>query len=369
MARVPRYVLTACLVLALAPAAWAAHSRNVVLIVCDGLRWQEIFTGADPLLINEQAGGSWSPEAELRSKYWADDAVVRRRLLFPFIWDTLATHGQLFGNQAIGSKVYVTNTMWFSYPGYNEMTSGINDPAIQSNAFPPNPNVTVFEWLNSLPEYHGKVELFGTWGAFHRIFSEARSGLPIRAGYSLVDAGDQSPRGRLMNELYQTTTRLEEDNPPDSVLHVVLREHLQKAHPRILFVGYGDTDLWQHLGRYDAFLETAHSFDKFVHDLWDQMQSMPEYRNQTTFLITADHGRGSGAINWKDHGVAQPGSANIWLGVLGPDTAPLGERRNVPDITQSQIASTIAAFVGQDFRAFKPAAAKSAIEAMGPGLP
>ena len=26
-------------------------TRNVVLIVADGLRWQEVFTGADPLLI------------------------------------------------------------------------------------------------------------------------------------------------------------------------------------------------------------------------------------------------------------------------------------------------------------------------------
>ena len=32
-------------------------TRNVVLIVSDGLRWQEIFTGADPELLNEKNGG------------------------------------------------------------------------------------------------------------------------------------------------------------------------------------------------------------------------------------------------------------------------------------------------------------------------
>jgi len=357
-------LLIACLALLIVPAAWGAHTRNVVLIVGDGLRWQEIFSGADPDLMNDQAGGSWTPEAELRSKYWAEDPLVRRQRLFPFLWGTVATHGQLFGNQLVGSKAYVTNAMWFSYPGYNEMASGIDDPAIQSNAFGPNPNVTVFEWLNSLPEFRGKVEIFGTWGAFHRIFNESRSGLPIRAGATLVDAHDQTPRGRLMSELYLTTTRLEEDNPFDSFLHVVLREHLKTHHPRVLFVGYGDTDLWQHVGRYDALLETAHSFDRFVRDLWEQMQSMPEYRNQTTFIITADHGRGSGPVNWKDHGVAQPGAADIWIGVLGPDTAPLGERSHVPDVTQSQIAATVAATLGQDFRAFKPAAAPSLLELM-----
>src|SRR5450631_577724 len=232
-----RYLLAACLAMGLVLPGWAAQTRNVVLIVCDGLRWQEIFSGADPLLLNEQAGGSWTAQSELRQAYWADDPMVRRHLLFPFIWGTVAKQGQLFGNQHVGSKAYVTNTMWFSYPGYNEMMTGSDDVAIQSNAFGPNPNVTVFEWLNSLPEYRGKVGIFGTWGAFHRIFNESRSGLKVRAGATLVDAGDRSPRGRLMNELYQTTTRLEEDNPPDSVLHIVLREYLRRHRPRILFVG------------------------------------------------------------------------------------------------------------------------------------
>jgi len=357
-------LLAVCLGVLIAPVAWAAQTRNVILIVCDGLRWQEVFSGADPLLLNEQAGGSWTPTPELRGRYWSDDADQRRRLLFPFLWGTVAARGQLLGNQSIGSKVAVTNAMWFSYPGYNEMTSGIADPAIQSNAFGPNPNVTVFEWLNSLPGYRGKVDIFGTWGAFHRIFNEARSALPVRAGATLVDAHDESPQGRLLRELYRTTTRLEEDNPFDSVLHIVLREHLRKHHPRVLFVGYGDTDLWQHLGRYDSFLETAHAFDRYVQDLWEQLQSIPQYHGRTTLILTADHGRGSGPVDWKDHGVGQPGSANIWIGVLGPDTPALGERREIPDLTQSQIAATVAAFLGEDFRAFKPSAAPSLLEAL-----
>jgi hypothetical protein len=42
----------------------------------------------------------------------------------------------------------------------------------------------------------------------------------------------------------------------------------------------------------------------------------------------------------------------------------LGERRDAPPLTQSQIAATIAALVGRDFRAFKPAAAPSLLEAL-----
>ena len=45
-----------------ASAQTPAHlkTRNVVLIVSDGLRWQEIFTGADPTLMNSEHGGIWA---------------------------------------------------------------------------------------------------------------------------------------------------------------------------------------------------------------------------------------------------------------------------------------------------------------------
>ena len=35
--------------------------------------------------------------------------------------------------------------------------------------------------------------------------------------------------------------------------------------------------------------------------------------------------------------------------VIGPDTQPLGERTNIGPVTQSQIASTIACFLGKDY--------------------
>ena len=336
----------------------AGQTRNVVLVVCDGLRWQEVFSGADPALLDAAAHSGWTSESELRRKFGADDATKRRELLFPFLWGTVAKSGQLFGNERLGSVVRVTNTLWFSYPGYNEMTSGLADASIDSNQFGPNPNVTVFEWLNSRPEFRGQIEIFGTWGAFHRIFNGGRSGLPIRAGSTLVDAADRTPRGLLLNELYRTTAPLEDDNPTDAMLHVALREHLKTHRPRVLFVGYGDTDLWQHMGRYDAFLDTAHAFDAFVQDLWNELQSQPTYRGTTTLIITADHGRGAGTVDWKEHGIQQPGSNQIWIGVLGPDIPALGERRNVPEVLQSQIAATIAALLGQDFTTYKPAAAK-----------
>jgi len=44
--------------------------------------------------------------------------------------------------------------------------------------------------------------------------------------------------------------------------------------------------------------------------------------------------------------------------VIGPDTAPLGERSHVARVTQSQIAATVAALVGKDYHAAVPRAAQ-----------
>lgn len=342
-------------------------TRNVVLIVSDGLRWQEMFTGADPLLLNEKNGGIWDKEADLKRTFWRDDVNERRKALFPFIWSTVAAHGQIFGNQLKGSVARVTNTFWFSYPGYNEMLSGHADPRINSNGFGPNPNITVLEWLNGLPDLHGQVAVFATWDAFRDILNVGRSHLPVQVGWEPPYKGQVGPREALMNELYRTTTQLEDTDVYDSFLQIPLMDSFAKAQPRVLFVGYGETDNWGHMGRYDLLLHAAHSFDHYVEQLWTALQRMPAYRDQTTFILTADHGRGSGPVEWKEHGVAEKGSENIWIAVMGPDTAPLGERTHSHEIHQAQIAATIAALLGKDYRQAVPAAEPAIEEVLGSG--
>jgi hypothetical protein len=177
-----------------AHAAAALKTRNVVLIVSDGLRWQEIFTGADATLLNEKDGGIWDKEQDLRREFWRADANERRKALFPFLWGTVAVRGQIFGNQARGSIARVTNGLAFSYPGYNEMLTGHPDARVNSNEFGPNPNISVFEWLNTLPDLRGRVSVFATWATFKDIFNVRRSHLPLHVGWDPPYQGPLSPR-------------------------------------------------------------------------------------------------------------------------------------------------------------------------------
>ena len=337
-------------------AAATLKTRAVVLIVLDGLRWQEVFDGAEHDLMNAKIGGVQDAD-QLRKDFWRDTPEEGRRVLMPFLWNVVAKQGQIYGNQHKGSVAQVTNGFKFSYPGYNEMSTGYPNPAINSNEFGPNPNATVFEWLNDKPEFHSQVAVFGTWNTYNDIFRAKRSGLFVRAGWDLSWAASLTPQEQRLKTLYETTTRVEDDDAFDSFSHADLRDYLQTHSPHALFVGYGGTDDWAHEGKYDLVLQAAHQDDQRIAELWNTMQAKPEYHDQLTFIITCDHGRGSGLKLWRDHDKNIDGAENIWIAVLGPDTPATGEMRNVSRTTQSQIAATIAALLGQDYRAAVPQAA------------
>ena len=139
-------------VLALVPLASCAQTtktENVFLITLDGLRWQELFTGADSMLLSDERYVD-HPEA-LAEQFWADDPITRRKTLMPFFWTVMAREGQLYGHRAYSNQVNVTNTFLSSYPGYNEILTGFADDRIDSNDKVDNPNKTVLEFVNEQP--------------------------------------------------------------------------------------------------------------------------------------------------------------------------------------------------------------------------
>ena len=114
----------------------------------------------------------------------------------------------------------------------------------------------------------------------------------------------------------------------DSWLQSTALPYVKSVKPRVAFLGFGETDEWAHDGRYDVYLQAAHHVDGFIRALWEMVQTIPQYRDKTTFIFTADHGRGSGPTEWRNHGEKTQNSEGIFIAVIGPDTAPLGERTN-----------------------------------------
>ena len=199
------------------------------------------------------------------------------------------------------------------------------------------------------PRLRDRVAVFGTWDAFPYIFNIERCHLPIWPVWESKFGPYEIPPPPFVADVLRDTTPMWEDLTYDSFLFHAATDYLKRKQPRLVFVGFGETDEWAHAGRYDHYLTAAHHMDDFVDRLWEQAQSIPQYRGKTTFIITADHGRGRGPAGWKDHGEKIAGAEEDWIAVIGPDTPPVGERTQTEAHTQSQIAATIAALLGEDY--------------------
>ncbi|MDQ3536757.1 MAG: phosphoglyceromutase, partial [Bacteroidota bacterium] len=157
------------------PAQEKLKTENVILITFDGLRWQELFSGADSSLLNDKE--YTKGKEELNKKYWDNNPEIRRKKLFPFFWGAISEKGQLMGNRNYDNKVDLTNKFWFSYPGYNELLTGFADPEVDSNDKKNNKNITILEYAHQQNKFNGKVAAFGSWDVFPYIINTQRSGI------------------------------------------------------------------------------------------------------------------------------------------------------------------------------------------------
>lgn len=323
--------------------------KNLFIITLDGFRWQEVFTGADSGLINDEK--STPDTGTMKDMYWAVDPEQRRKKLMPFFWNVLATKGQVYGNRYFNNKVNVSNLFSISYAGYNEILTGNPDITIYSNMKKKNPNTTVLEYLNNTKEFENKIVAFTSWDVFPFILNEQRSGLTLNSGYEKMD--EDSAGQSLINKVQDEAVYNKTATRHDELTFVAAKEYIQKFHPRIVYLGFGETDEEAHRGRYDLYLEKAAQIDKMIGELWHYVQSTPGYKDNTTFILTTDHGRGKSPSAWADHSFFVKGSSQTWLAFIGPDIAALGEMKNEEQIYQKQIAQTIASLVGKNFQSGK----------------
>jgi hypothetical protein len=325
----------------------ARKTENVIVVTLDGFRWQELFGGADESFMDAKQGGV-RDLAGLKSRYLRENTQDRREALMPFFWGTVARKGQVFGNPGKKAAATITNGLKFSYPGYSELFCGRADARIDSNAKKDNPNLSVLEFLNGRPGFKDRVEAVCTWDVFPFIFRSNQNGLRVQAGWEPIRADELTEREKSLNETMGLIPRYWPDNAFDVFTMGAARSALERRKPRVLYIGLGETDEWGHGRRYDLYLDAANKADRFLADTWEWVQKDPQYKDRTALLITTDHGRGSTRADWTDHGKDVPGAEFIWIAVMGPDTPALGERENF-NATQSQVAATIAALVGEDF--------------------
>jgi hypothetical protein len=361
-----RFVILALGVLA-ALIVTPTHARQnlspgdkVVLITLDGARTEEIFGGLDLELLKSTLKEG-QPVEELASyrRFWAPTSEERRRKLMPFLWTLVSERGSIAGNRRLGSEVRLRNRHWFSYPGYAEILLGEpHDTDITSNDARRNPHVTLLETLRErlrLPRE--QVATFAGWGVFNEIVEHTEGATFTNAGVEPL--ASSRAEVAVINELQRETTTPWENVRFDAFTFRLAMAHVMTARPRVLYLAFDETDDWAHDGRYDRVLDTFARTDAYLKQLWEWQQSQPDYRDRTHWLITTDHGRGHTARDWRDHGAKITGSDQVWIAFVSPRMPRRGEWRDAPALTTSQVAATIASWMGVDWSADHPGAGRA----------
>jgi arylsulfatase A-like enzyme len=204
-------------------------------------------------------------------------------------------------------------------------------------------------------EYQQVAQL-GSWEGFKLAAASRDDAFLMVGAHDSVPAPWGSEQIEELAGLRRQVMGLWEEGSNDTLTFRMAQAYLVKNQPRVTWLALVNSDDWAHADRYDRYLAYLHLADMLIGELWQTLQSLDAYRDRTTLLITTDHGRGLQGSDWAEHDITIPGSDDIWLAVVGPDTPDLGDVKKRGTLYQGQVAGTLLQFLGLDVRAMDPEA-------------
>jgi len=303
----------------------------VVLVVLDGVRWQEVFNGVDRTLARQHG---------VSASAWANPLD-----LMPNLHRLIDAEGLAIGAPGHGAEITASGPQFISLPGYIEIFAGKPDLGCFRNDCVPSPMRTLPDQVRDAGDTRD-VAVVASWPNIARAAS-ADDGFVLTAGRKLLDREDLLRADPATSRLLDQGSGArafpgQGDYRPDAYTARIALRRLAASRPRFLFVGLGDADEYAHRSDYAGYLQAVHASDAFLGDLTALLHSMGARGRHTTVLVTADHGR---ARNFVDHGPQFPESGRVWLVAAGADVQGRGlvaASRH----TLSDVAPTVRALLG-----------------------
>ncbi len=336
-----RLLLVLCAASATAAGQAAPPARHVIFVTIDGVRAEDLFGGADPVVMADPEGSGIADTAAFRARWWRDTPEARRRAVMPFLWDTLVPMGVL-------TRGRVDNGLNFSAPGYMAMFSGHPRGDVTSNADRRYQWPTIFTVVASQPGSDSTdAAAFVSWTTQARLTAPASGVVVANGPFESLPAGLDGRAMVLTNRLEAAVHHPDATIRYDAFTHELALAWLDRYHPMLLHVGYGETDIEAHERRYDRYLAMLHETDRMLSELWHHAQADPALGGTTALVVTTDHGRGATARDWTDHGRDVANAARWWFLAAGAGVGPAGEVHR-GTVVQSQVGPTILALLGID---------------------
>src|SRR5579884_2551883 len=107
----------------------------------------------------------------------------------------------------------------------------------------------------------------------------------------------------------------------DELSVYIARRLMRRLAPSLLWITLHDIDI-AHSGTYSLYIDAIQRSDRLCAEIWNAIQSEPEYAGKTILFILPDFGRDSdadaGGNGFQHHRTGDPVSRTTWMLVMGP---------------------------------------------------
>lgn len=107
----------------------------------------------------------------------------------------------------------------------------------------------------------------------------------------------------------------------DELSVYIMRQLMHQVAPSLLWITLHDMDV-AHSGAFSLYLDGIRRSDRLCAEIWNFIQSEPEYKDKTTLFILPDFGRDSdfdaSGNGFQHHRTGDPISRTTWIMALGP---------------------------------------------------
>lgn len=198
-------------------------------------------------------------------------------------------------------NVRIANPVGISLPGYMSILSGARERRCKTNECRNTSHSTFFDGL--IDHYGFDPKDLATVASWRNI----GDAIEFRRGRIYRDIGAQHED--------------QNDLPPwhGSRWDIRTFEHgmkyLEEKKPRAFYLSFVETDEYAHQHNYKKYVGAIQKFDERLETLITKLQSMGEYGDETSIVITTDHGRGHGFLYYM-HGASFGGAGHAWAFVI-----------------------------------------------------
>ena len=108
---------------------------------------------------------------------------------------------------------------------------------------------------------------------------------------------------------------------PDELSVYIVRQLMRQVAPSLLWITMHDIDI-AHAGAFSLYIDGIRRTDRLCAEVWQAIQSEPEYAGKTTLFILPDFGRDSdqdsAGNGFQHHRTGDAASRTTWMMALGP---------------------------------------------------